>query len=461
MSVAGPSLFGDDAVPAAAREEARADGATAAGALSVHTLTRAAKSVLEGGIPPLWIRGEIVDFKGTYASGHWYFTLRDAQAKIRCVMWKPDVQRVRTRPEDGLQVTAMGQLSVYAERGEMQFVVKKLGAEGDGLWRKLLRETFERLKADGLTDPGRKRPLPLVPRCIAVITSAEGAVWHDIQVVSASRFPGIPLVLVPSRVQGEGTEEALVAALDRVARWGGADVCIIGRGGGSRDELWAFNDERVARAVAALPIPVISAVGHETDTSIVDLVADHRAATPSQAAEMAVPDRAALLADAAALGQRLRLAGARTLQRRRETIRVTGGRFAGAARRLRAVETTRLERTKALMAAALRARLVRERVTLDATLPAMTARIEARLGAGRTAVAELGAALHALSPLATLDRGFTVARDAATGRAIPSAADVAPGQALDLLFRDGAARVRVEAARAGDPLQAVTAFPDG
>lgn len=435
-------------------------GTTAASAIGVHTLTRHAKTILEGGIPPLWIRGEISDFKGQYASGHWYFSLRDAEAKVRCVMWKPDVAKARARPEDGMQVTALGQLSVYPKSGDMQFVVKKLGAEGDGIWRKLLRETYEKLKADGLLDPSRKRPLPMLPRCIAVVTSAEGAVWHDIQVVARARFAGIPLVLVPSRVQGEGTEEQLLAALDRVVRWGGADVCIIGRGGGSREDLWSFNDERVARAVATMPIPVISAVGHETDTTIVDLVADLRAATPSQAAEAAVPDREALVAATEGLVRRLVLAGGRSLTRRRETLRVVGGRFASNARRLRAVETTRLERLRNLLAAAMRARVVRERAVLGATLPAMRSRVDARLADGRATVGRLSGALQALSPLATLERGFVVARDAASARALPTAADVVPGQRLDLLFRDGAVRARVEHVRAGDPLEAVTGFPD-
>ena len=459
---AGP-LF--DGVPAEARvrsaERDEAPGASPASAIAVHTLTRFAKDIVEGGMPPLWVRGEVTDFKGHYASGHWYFGLRDANAKMWCVMWKPDVARVRTRPEDGLLVTAFGQMSVYPKTGEMQFVVKKLGAEGDGLWRKQLRETYERLKADGLVDPARKRPVPLLPRCVAVVTSAEGAVWHDIQVVAAARHRGVPLVLAPARVQGEGAEASLVAALERVARWGGADVCIIGRGGGARDDLWAFNDERVARAVAAMPIPVISAVGHETDTSIVDLVADVRAATPSQAAETAVPDLAALTAQRDALAQRLRLAALRTVRARRERIRVVGGRFASAAGRLRATEATRLQRFEHRMTTALTGRLAREEARVAAVRPALEARMAARLAAGRSALAGTAAALHALSPLATLERGFVVTRDTESGRALPSVADVVPGQRIDLLFRDGAVRARTEHVRAGDPLQAVTAFPDG
>jgi exodeoxyribonuclease VII large subunit len=427
-------------------------------AVSIHTLTRAAKAAVEQ-VRTVWVRGEVSEFKA-YSSGHWYFTLRDAESSVRCVMWRELTKKVASTPDVGMVVTACGKLTVFPKTGQLQFAVSWMGAAGDGLWRKALDERIARLRADGLLDEARKRPLPTLPRRIAVITSADGAAWHDIRTVAASRFAGIPLVLVPARVQGDGAAASLIEALDAVTRWGGADVCIIGRGGGSSQDLWEFNDEALARAVAGMPIPVISAVGHETDISIVDLVADLRAATPSQAAEAAVPAREALVAATAALGRRLTLGAGRAMARRRETLRVVGGRFASGARRLRAVETTRLERLRSLMSAAMRARLVRERAVLAGTLPAIRTRIDARLGEGRTTVGRLSGALQALSPLATLERGFTVVRDAASARALPSAADVAPGQLLDLLFRDGAVRARAEHVRAGDPLEAVTGFPD-
>ncbi|AHG90976.1 Exodeoxyribonuclease 7 large subunit [Gemmatirosa kalamazoonensis] len=369
-------------------------GASPASAVAVSTLTLTAKEVLEGAFMPLWVRGEVSDFKA-HRNGHWYFCLRDETAQIRCVIWGRDARRLPAPPDDGMQVVALGQPSVYAARGDLQFVVRTLDAQGDGLWRKALDRTRARLEADGLLDPARKRALPRLPRRVAVITSPDGAALHDIVAVVRRRCPSVEVVLVPAKVQGEGAAEELCDAVERVARWGGADVVIIGRGGGAREDLWAFNDEDLARAIAACPVPVISAVGHEVDVTICDLVADVRAATPSVAAETAVPVRSHLAAEFVALRDALSAAAQRAASDARE----------------------RLQRVRAELVQ------VSERAT-----ERRRARIET--AAGR---------LHALSPLATLARGYAVAR-ASDGRTLSRVSDLSAAGEFELRVSDGAVR---------------------
>ncbi len=366
-------------------------GASPESPLAVHDLTSAAKDLVEGAFPPLWVRGEVSDFKA-HRNGHWYFALRDAQAQVRCVVWSSQAKRLPAPPDDGMQVVALGQMTVWPVRGDLQFSVRTLEADGEGLWRKALEQTRLRLEADGLLDPSRKRALPAAPRTIAVITSADGAALHDIITVARRRSPAVNIVVVPAKVQGEGAPESLVAALDRVARWGACDLVIIGRGGGSREDLWAFNDERVARALAQCPVPTISAVGHETDISICDLVADLRAATPSAAAEAAVPSIMDQRARLRALGRQL----AATAQRRQQRV------------------TARLEATQRRMVNAA------QRVT---------ERRQSRLSNG-------AARLESLSPLATLARGFAVARTP-EGATLSEVGAFAAGARFELWVRDG------------------------
>jgi exodeoxyribonuclease VII large subunit len=359
--------------------------------LAVHDLTSAAKDLVEGAFPPLWVRGEVSGFKA-HSNGHWYFALRDAQAQVRCVVWSSAARRLPAAPDDGMQVVAFGQMTVWPVRGDLQFSVRALEADGEGLWRKALEETRRRLEADGLLDPSRKRPLPAAPRTVAIITSADGAALHDVITVAQRRSPAVDLVVVPAKVQGEGAPESLVAALERVGRWGGCDVVIIGRGGGSREDLWAFNDERVARAVAACPVPIVSAVGHETDISICDLVADVRAATPSAAAEAVVPDVAALRRRLVQLRREL----ATSAQRRQQRVRV---RLETVQRRLQSAAERVVERRQARLATV----------------------------AGR---------LEALSPLGTLARGYAVARTPG-GATLSDATAFRVGQDFELWLRDG------------------------
>jgi len=385
---APPSFAVGEAIP----------GTTPAAAVSIMALTRTAKDVIEGAFMPLWVRGEISDFKA-HRNGHWYFCLRDAEAQLRCVVWSRDRRRIPAPPDDGMQVVALGQLTVYAARGEMQFTITRMEAEGDGLWRKALELTRARLEADGLLDPARKRFIPKHPRRIAVITSRDGAALRDIFAVVQRRCPSVEIVLVPAAVQGESAPESLCFALDQVARWRDADVLIIGRGGGAREDLWAFNDERVARALAACPIPTIAAVGHEIDVSICDLVADLRAPTPSAAAEAAVPVQAELRERVRACADLLAELTADHLQRARA----------------QAEHTARLVTDGAVR------RLERRRSSLEAS-------------AGR---------LNALSPLATLDRGYTITRTT-DGRTVRSARALATGQPVNVIFRDGVVNATVE-----------------
>jgi exodeoxyribonuclease VII large subunit len=360
-------------------------------ALPIAEVTSAAKDVIEGAFPPMWVKGEVTNFTA-HRNGHWYFTLRDKTAQLSCVVWSRDAKRIPAPPDEGMQVAARGQLSVYPARGQMQLMVSAMEAEGEGLWRKQFELTRAVLEKDGLLDPARKRALPRFPRRVAVVTSPDGAALHDIISVIRRRNALVEIVVVPAAVQGETAPDSLVAALGRVARWNDADVVIIGRGGGSREDLWAFNDERVARAIAACPIPTISAVGHEVDVTIADLVADHRAATPSAAAEAAVPVLSELVAGVRALGQLIRTATVTRIQDAGRDLR----QFARdlAVRAQRAVERRR-------------------------------ARVQ-----------ELAATLEALSPLATLARGYAVALNE-RGGALASAALFTPGMPFALELRDG------------------------
>jgi exodeoxyribonuclease VII large subunit len=390
---AAPSLFDGSIADDEFLEQAIEvfPGASPRSAIAVSTLTQTVKDVVEGAFIPLWVRGEISDFK-SHRNGHWYFALRDHSSQLRCVVWSRDQRGFPAAPDDGMQVTALGQLGVYASRGEMQFTVRRMEAEGDGLRRKALEATRARLEADGLLDPSRKRPLPRHPRHVAIVTSGSGAAVRDVIAVLRRRAPGVQLVVAHAAVQGESAPRELCAALARVARWGVADLVIIARGGGSREDLWAFNNERVARMLAASPVPTISAVGHEVDTSLCDLVADLRAPTPSAAAEAAAMSHSEIRLTVRNLHRCLTQAMEDRLHDRR----------------------VRAERASRQLAAATHARI---RVRSE------------RLGA-------LSGRLNALSPLATLERGFAVARDG-SGRTLASVADFARGEPFSLRVRDG------------------------
>ena len=388
---------------------------------TVAQVVEAARGALEGAFPALWVEGEISNFKA-YPSGHWYFSLKDPSAQLRCMMWRTDARRVPATPQDGLRVFARGELTISTKRGELQLTVRDLLATTEGgFFAIALARARAALEKDGLLDPARKRQLPAFPRVIGVITSPEGAVWHDIVAVIGRRWPGSELVLVGARVQGEGAADDLARALALANRLEQLDVLIVGRGGGSKEDLWAFNEERVARAVAASRVPTIAAVGHETDVTLTDLVADVRAPTPSAAAEKAVPDRAEVRRRLEATAAGLGAAVARRLEFAGERLRHAATRLGGAVDRRVAGAGERLRQAASAMEAA----------------------CDGRLAAREAALARLTASLEALSPLKVLERGYAVARDAG-GRVLRRVADFPPGLAFRLRVADGDVPARAE-----------------
>ncbi len=368
-------------------------------AWTVSQLTRAVRRAVETGLPPCWVRGEISGCK-VYQSGHWYFTLRDAESQVRCVMWRTNARRAGTPPPDGTRVFVHGTPTVWEERGELRLTVNQMLVTDALGAQQLARERVKAaLQQDGLLDPSRKRPLPALPARIAVVTSLDGAALRDIISVARKRWPAVELVVLGATVQGEGAAEDLVLALRRVNRLAAIDLCIVGRGGGAREDLAAFDGEAVCRALADVRVPTVSAVGHETDVALTDLVADVRAATPSAAAELAVPDRADLARRAGALGGRLASALAR------------------------------------------RARLGRERLARSGDR--LTAGLERGLARRRGQLERLSAQLDALSPLRVLERGYAVPRGA-DGRVLRRRADFPGGMAFTLRVADGDVPARAD-----------------
>ncbi len=388
---------------------------------TVSEVVESARLVVEHALPPLWVEGEVSNFKA-YPSGHWYFTLKDPAAQLRCVMWRADARRVPATPAEGLKVYARGELTVGTKRGELQLVVRQLLATTEGgFYAIALERARAALEKDGLLAPERKRPLPPFPAVIGVVTSPEGAVWHDIVAVIGRRWPAVELILVGARVQGDGAAEDLCRAVALANRLPALDLLIVGRGGGSLEDLWAFNDERLARAVAASRVPTIAAVGHETNVTLTELVADVRAPTPSAAAEKAVPDRADLARRLVAVGAGLGAAVSRRLELADERVRHAATRLGGAVDRRLAATGERLRRQAARMAAS----------------------CDARLAARQADLSRVGASLDALSPLKVLDRGYAVARDTG-GKVLRRVADFPAGRAFRLRVTDGEVPARAE-----------------
>jgi len=390
-------------------------------AWSVSRLARVIKRRVEEDPTPIWVRGELTGVKH-YPSGHWYFGLRDDTAKVDCTLWRSAATQLRGPLVEGAEVFALGCASVWEERTALRFNVSQvIPAAAVGAQAQAIERIKQALLADGLLDPARKRPLPAFASRIAIITSVAGAAVHDVITVARRRWPAVELFVINSAVQGDGAAGELRRALRIACRIDRIDCYIIGRGGGGKDDLAAFNDEALCRAIAACPVPVISAVGHQVDVTLADLVADVRAATPSQAAEFALPDRRDVAARVAVLGAAL----SRALQSLASTRRA------------------RMERTRDRMAAALIDQLRRSErrlLTAQARLaPALGRVVESR----RNRLGRLAAQLHALSPVAVLGRGYALAR-APDGRLLRRVADLPAGTGFTLAVSDGAVAARVE-----------------
>ncbi|AND68322.1 exodeoxyribonuclease VII [Dyella thiooxydans] len=435
--------------------------------LTPSTLNRLVRGLLEDALPMVWIEGELSNVARP-ASGHLYFTLKDAGAQVRCAMFKMKSSRLTFKPMDGMQVLVRAKVGLYEPRGEFQLVAEAMEPSGEGALRRAFDQLKARLDAEGLFDAAHKRPLPRYIRRLGVITSATGAAIRDVLSVLGRRWPLVEVDVLPVPVQGKEAPPAIEAMLRKASASGRYDALLLTRGGGSLEDLWAFNDEAVARAVHASAVPVVSAVGHEVDFSIADFVADLRAPTPSAAAELLVPDAAQMARQLRLLEQRLVTVERRKLQtldqrvdqlfarlqaqRPQARLGRDRDRLTNLHRRLHAAlsaGSTRRERRLEQLLARLLAQHPRHRLTLlhrrlDELDPRLRRAIARMLERKRLTLAQVARALHAVSPLATLERGYAIAFDA-RGKVLRSPAQVEPGDALRIRLAEGEL-----AARAGD-----------
>lgn len=428
----------------------------------IYTVTRLnmeVRDLLEGGFPGLWVEGEISNLARP-TSGHLYFSLKDASSQVRCAMFRANNRLLTFEPENGQHVLARARVSLYPARGDYQLIVEHLEAFGEGALQRAFEALKRRLAAEGLFDASRKRPLPALPRRVGVITSPSGAAVRDILTVTRRRFPAIPLRIYPVPVQGAGAAEQIAQALRLAAERGDCDVLVLARGGGSLEDLWAFNEETVARAIAACEIPVVTGVGHEMDITIADFAADYRAATPSAAAEAITPDQGAWRQGLAKMEVRLA-----TLLRTR--LRMEGQRVSWLVQRLQHPKrrlqelAQRLDGLNLRLAAAARAglrgadtRLQQSQVKLqrqhpDSVLNMLRGRtgylqqrlvsaVRHALARRRTELTGLARSLHAVSPLSTLDRGYAIMTTHPEGRLVRSVEQTPPGRRVQARLADGA-----------------------
>jgi exodeoxyribonuclease VII large subunit len=445
--------------------------------LSVSELTASIRGALEKGFATVWVEGEISNFR-PHSSGHWYFTLKDEFAQLRVACYRSSNQRIRFRPEAGLQVRARGRLTVYEQKGEYQLIVETLEPVGAGALQLAFEQTKARLQKEGLFAAELKRAIPYFPRRIGVVTSPSGAAIRDIINVISRRTRTVHLLFAPARVQGEGASHEIVRAIrflnDHHARavrdgsWdGGIDVILVGRGGGSVEDLWAFNEEAVARAIRASAIPVISAVGHETDFTIADFAADLRAPTPSAAAEMVAAHEQQLCASLDRLNASLtrslthRIAAERSrvreltfargfdevrakLRRALEAVSGRETRLHDAAARVYQAAFRRFDAAaRRLSPGEMRKRAVAQRARFDGLNQAQNAAMLLKLENARTQFGVAAAALDAMSPLKVLERGYAIAQDA-RGKIVREAASVSSGDELRVRLWKGALDCRVD-----------------
>jgi len=452
--------------PARAAQPPASPAASRRRVLSVAALTAELRARLEAGYPDVWVDGELSNGR-VWSSGHYYFQLKDATAQIRGVMFRTHAARLRFVPQDGMQVLVRGSLSVYEAKGEYQLVAQHMEPRGAGALQLAFEQLKQRLQDEGLFAQARKRPLPALPRRIGMVTSLDGAAIRDMLTVLLRRHPRAQVLIAHSRVQGDGAATEIAQALARLTRVDDVDVVIVGRGGGSLEDLWAFNEEVVARAIAASPVPIISAVGHETDVTIADFVADLRAPTPSAAAELVLQKSDEFAAQIRRWRERLSSTIASRLARDRHRTQRASAHPALAGLPLRLA--LRARRLDDLLATAERA--MRSAVTARHRRLALATRLVThhdprhRLARGQTALAELDARLragiearqqrvrrqlersaahlHALSPLGVLGRGYAVCWDGTRRRVIRAAREVQPGDAVRITLGSGELCARV------------------
>ena len=384
---------------------------------SVTEVNQYIKSIIDG-VPQLGdllIRGELSNYK-VYPSGHHYFTLKDGESAIRCVMFRSSAGRLRFRPESGMRVIAGGRISVYPRDGAYQLYCTSLSADGIGDLYVAFEQLKDKLNREGLFDPAHKKALPLYPRRIAIVTSSAGAAVHDMIRILRRRYPIAKVLLLPVRVQGVEAPPEIVGAIRYANRWQLADVLIVGRGGGSIEDLWAFNDERVARAIYASEIPVISAVGHEPDVTISDFVADRRASTPSNAAEIAVPDQAELMKQLDSAGRAMAQGALNTLEKADTQWKTLAS---------KRVLTDPM------------AFVDDRRMQLDSVQQRMGLTAHRQLSQRQQRFAALAASLDALSPLKVLGRGYAMAQTT-DGTVLRTSQQVQEGDRIHVRLGQGA-----------------------
>ncbi|UCP13270.1 exodeoxyribonuclease VII large subunit [Aeromonas media] len=433
---------------------------------TVTRLNSAVRMILEQDLGLVWLTGELSNL-AMPSSGHWYFSLKDISAQVRCAMFKGNNRRVPFRPQDGMQVLVQARVSLYEPRGDYQLIIESMQPAGDGMLALRFEELKRRLGAEGLFDEGRKRPLPREPRAVGLVTSATGAALHDMLTVLGRRAPDLPVFIYPTQVQGSAAIGQIVAAIALANRRAEVDVLIVGRGGGSLEDLWCFNEEAVARAIAHSTIPVVSAVGHEVDVTISDFAADLRAPTPSAAAELVAPDRSARAQRLVHLKQRLVQAISRRQTAARHGFALLQKRLdhQDPKRRLEQ-QSQRLDELSGRLQQLLNLRLHQgERRLANLELRLQARSPEKLLAAGKRRhqlaqerlhtlmnkrqdlaahrLAMLSARLDGISPLATLGRGYSITRTP-SGEVISRAAQVSPGQQLVTTLAEGSLRVRVE-----------------
>lgn len=391
----------------------------------VSEVTRIVKSVLESSlISTLWVEGEVSNFSQP-SSGHLYFTLKDASSQIKCAIFRPVADRLRGMLEDGASVILYGRLTVYEPRGEYQIIGTRVEPLGAGALQLAFEQLKQRLTAEGLFDEAHKKPIPLVPQKVGVITSRTGAAIRDILNVMDRRFSNVSVLIYPAMVQGAGAAEQIAAAIGTMNQLGGLDVLIVGRGGGSAEDLWAFNEEVVARSIYASEIPVISAVGHEIDFTIADFVADRRAPTPSAAAEIVVANKADLVRNLEGLKARLR---------------------GNMDKRMQLLERTLENIHNRLLSKSGQNRINMLQQNIDDLLQRCTVSIQHSLEARRDRFRKSAAELNALSPLAILQRGYSVCFQYPSKKVIKSAGEVSAGDRVEVKLANGEIICEVERA---------------